>query len=329
LFRRFYMDKLIITCCVHDERPWNWPPEAVVNMPKTIKEVAQSIKDACDAGAAIAHCHVPQTTGGAQGSPFIKENYLELLHLIRQTKIIYEYRGPGPYNCQFRGRMGQGRDRNEKMRVFAPGEWEAKLAEWRAIDLGEDKPDLVNCIIGPQHLDFGEDQHHVMPTLSELEDHMKFMNEKNVKPEFEIWGADCLWNLHHLIKKNLVKKPYWLEIFMGARGSTSPPANIEELQYILKKLPDGCKWELCGYEEPRGTLSPQDWRLYLTQGMTLGGGVRVGMEGYPRFWDGTPAKSNAQIVESIVKIARDIGREVASPDEAREMLGIPKRYKTK
>lgn len=321
------MDKLIITCCVHDERPWNWPAEAIVNMPRTIKEVAQSIREACDAGASIAHCHVPQTTGGAQHSPFIKENYLEILHLIRQTPIIYEYRGPGPYNCQFKGRTGQGRNRSDKQAAFGPGEWEAKLKEWRSIDLGDDKPDMVNCILGPQHLDFGEDQHHVMPTLAELEDHMKFMLEKGVKPEFEVWGADCLYNLRHLIKKGLVKKPYWLEVFMGARGPTSPPANIDELLYILKRLPEDCMWELCGYAKPRGTLTPQESLIYFAQGITLGGGVRVGMEGFPMFWDGTPAKSNAQIVESVVRIARDIGREVATPDETREMLGMPPRRK--
>jgi len=57
----------------------------------------------------------------------------------------------------------------------------------------------------------------------------------------------------------------------------------------------------------------------------MGGNVRVGMEDNPYYWDGVPAKSNAQLVERIVRIARELGREVASPDEARKILGLPKR----
>ncbi|OGA42403.1 MAG: hypothetical protein A3G24_22155, partial [Betaproteobacteria bacterium RIFCSPLOWO2_12_FULL_62_13] len=219
------MEKLIITCCVFREREFWGPPEARVNMPKTIREVADSIRGARDAGAAVVHVHVPETTGGSQNSPFIREKYLELLRLIRQTDVIYEYRGPGPFQCGYAGRKGTG-------------DWETRLKEWREIDLGDDKPDMVVCILGAQHWDGGETQHYVMPTLPELESHMKYMLEKNVKPEFEVWGANSMYNLKHLIKKQLVKPPYWLELFLGASGSTSSPANLEELLYMTKRVPE-------------------------------------------------------------------------------------------
>ena len=88
------MEKLIIECCVHDEGP-AFPPELKLNMPKTIKEVADSVRDACNAGAAVAHVHQPLVEGG---KPFewnekAHEEVLELTRLIRQTDIIFDHRG--------------------------------------------------------------------------------------------------------------------------------------------------------------------------------------------------------------------------------------------
>lgn len=315
------MDKLIITCTPFSERV-QFPPEIMANMPKTIRQVADAIREAHDAGAAAVHVHTPQTKGGIQGSPFIKENYLELLHLVRQTDVIYEYRGPGPYQCGFAGRVSFGPFGRV---AFSPDEWDARLEEWRAIDLGDEKPDMVNCIVGPQHMDHGHTQHHVMPTLSELEGHMQFLRRNNVKPYFEVWGAGALYNVQWLINKGLIDPPYWLELSMGIQGSSDPPANIEELLYITKKLPKDSLWLTWGQSPPRGDLTPQQLLVFLTQAITLGGHVRVGFEDCPWYWDGTPAKSNAQLVERIVRVAREIGREVATSAEAREILRIPAR----
>jgi len=65
----------------------------------------------------------------------------------------------------------------------------------------------------------------------------------------------------------------------------------------------------------------ESWKV-LSTAISLGGHVRVGMEDNPFITAGEYAKSNAQLVEKIIKISRDIGREVATPEEARKMIGL-------
>ena len=75
----------------------------------------------------------------------------------------------------------------------------------------------------------------------------------------------------------------------------------------------------------KGRATTQDQLAIAAHSIALGGHVRVGMEANPYYWDGVPAESNAQIVERIANIARQLGREIASPDEARNMLGLSTR----
>ena len=304
------MEKLIITCCVFDERP-QFPAKDIVNIPKTIKEVADSSKAAHDAGAAVVHVHQPEVKGGSS-SPFNKEAYLDLTRQIRQCDVIYEHRGPGPYACLYEGRLHQD-----------PAAYAAKLKEWRSIDLGDYHPDMTPVIIGPEHMDWGVTQHYVMPNLEELETAMRYYNKVQVKPAFEVWGANSLHNLRRLIGKGVLNSPYWLELCMGVTGSTSPPANVEELLYITKKLPERSMWYTLTHTPPKGDLNPQQMFEFYAQTIIMGGHVRIGQEDCPYFWDGSVAKSNAQIVESIVKFARGLGREIATSTEARQMLGLP------
>ena len=76
--------------------------------------------------------------------------------------------------------------------------------------------------------------------------------------------------------------------------------------------------------QTKGDASSQQQLNLLTQAISLGGHVRIGMEDNPYYSDKVPAESNAQLVERIVRIAKELSRDVATPAEARQMLGIPK-----
>jgi len=101
---------------------------------------------------------------------------------------------------------------------------------------------------------------------------------------------------------------------MGVPGAI--PGTIEDLVYLVSKIPPGSTWSVAGigrYELPLAVHA-----------ILMGGHVRVGFEDNIYYKKGELAKSNAQLVERIVRIAKELGREIATPDEARKILGIRK-----
>jgi 3-keto-5-aminohexanoate cleavage enzyme len=99
---------------------------------------------------------------------------------------------------------------------------------------------------------------------------------------------------------------------MGVPGAI--PGEIDDLLYLVNHIPQGSTWTVAGigrYELPLAVHA-----------ILMGGHVRVGFEDNIYYRKGELAKSNAQLVERIVRLARELGREVATPDEAREILNI-------
>ncbi len=98
-----------------------------------------------------------------------------------------------------------------------------------------------------------------------------------------------------------------------------PPTN-KALIHFIDHLPDNCNFNVSSMD-----YNPYvNWQL-LTQVIILGGHVRVGFEDNPYLAPGMYAKTNAELVEKIVRIAREVGREIASPDEARKIIGVGSR----
>jgi 3-keto-5-aminohexanoate cleavage enzyme len=104
---------------------------------------------------------------------------------------------------------------------------------------------------------------------------------------------------------------------MGWPGGTYTPPDMESMLWFAHHLPKNCVWNL-------SNMDPQTHWMNLSWAICLGGHVRVGWEDNP-YIDGKFADSNARLVEKIVRISRDLGREIATPDEARKMLGIKKK----
>jgi 3-keto-5-aminohexanoate cleavage enzyme len=96
---------------------------------------------------------------------------------------------------------------------------------------------------------------------------------------------------------------------------------VEEIDHRINNLPLDSVYSVTA----RGTAGPLGQTRMLTFVIIKGGHVRLGTQDIPYYTDGVPAKSNAQIVERIVRIATELGREIATPEDAREMLGLPLR----
>jgi len=142
--------------------------------------------------------------------------------------------------------------------------------------------------------------------------------EKGIKPEVEIYNNGQMDDLHALIEKGVFTKPYWVSFVMNMHRNASgfqrySPKHIIHLKDLLP--PDSLFTVL-------GVGYPTQFEA-TTQSILLGGHVRVGFEDNVFMGKDKLAKNNAELVARIIRIARELGRETASPKEAREMLGIP------
>ena len=141
------------------------------------------------------------------------------------------------------------------------------------------------------------------------------MLDHNVKPEMEIWSTGHLGLVQNLIDRKLVKPPYMIQAVMGyASGAYATP---KELIHLLEHSPKQSVWSVLGV----GLLGIP----MCAMGIVLGINVRTGMEDTILYKRGELAKNNAHLIERVVRMARDMGREIATPKQARQMLGLSEK----
>lgn len=139
--------------------------------------------------------------------------------------------------------------------------------------------------------------------------------EHAVKPEVECFHTGAYWNLDFLRKNGALPSPVWATLFFGWQGGAWTPPTHDAVIYMRDHLPADVNWNV-------SVMDPaMQWKL-IPQVIAMGGHVRVGWEDNPYLPDGRLAESNAQLVEVVVRMAGDIGRPVASPTVAREIIGL-------
>lgn len=140
------------------------------------------------------------------------------------------------------------------------------------------------------------------------------MQENGVKPEIEIFDAGMIYNSLYYLKKGVLKAPLHYQFVLGAAGGTA--ATVENLVYLKNLIPEGSTWSALGIGKGHVPI--------MLAAIAMGGHVRVGMEDNVLFAPKVLADSNAQFVTRAANIIRESGNEVATPDEAREILGLNK-----
>lgn len=151
----------------------------------------------------------------------------------------------------------------------------------------------------------------------DLENAIRLMREYGIKPELECFGLDGYQYVNYMIEKGLLDEPGWIHVLFGGSGAIP---GINQLMTAGRILPQKCLLSIIGIGAAQTAI--------LTQSILLGYHVRVGLEDNYYYGPGELAKSNAQMVERVVRIARELGREIATPEQAREMMGLgaPRRY---
>ncbi len=144
----------------------------------------------------------------------------------------------------------------------------------------------------------------------------KVYQETGVKPEIEVFETGMINNALYLQKKGYIKPPLHFDFVLGAPGAM--PGSVKNLLFLSESIPPGSTWSVAGIGKSEIPLA--------TSAIVLGGHVRVGLEDNLFMPDGSPA-SNPLLVQKIVRIAREVGREIATPDEARSILSLNPAFK--
>jgi 3-keto-5-aminohexanoate cleavage enzyme len=261
------------------------------NIPLTPDEIAEDVYRSWNAGASIVHLHARDKNGIATTDP---EVFREIDHRIREKAcdiIIQHSTSPGR----------------------EPG---ARVEDGvRSLDA---QPEMGSADIGVSVVTRKGQEIMNLWTRSFVEGLLKTMNEKGVKPELEVYTPGGMEEVNVMIEKGLLTKPYWITFCLDMHRTIQ---NV--VRYSPKTLVHYV--DLLPADSMFSTMSIAATELpAAVQSILLGGHVRVGFEDNLWYRKGVLAESNAQLVERVVRIGKELGREPATPDEARELLGIPK-----
>ncbi|HLT02045.1 MAG TPA: 3-keto-5-aminohexanoate cleavage protein [Geminicoccaceae bacterium] len=288
-------DKTIITCAVTGNitRPDQHP-----DLPITPEQIANAAIDAAKAGAAIAHIHVRDPKTGAPSMAL--EHYREVVERIRASDtdlIINLTTGPG-------GRFVPSED---DPKVAGPGTTLVRPEE-RVAHVVALKPEI--CSLDLNTMWFGSSV--VINTPKNVTIMAEAIRAAGVKPELEVFDSGDIQLAHQLLDSGVLPRPPLFQVVLGIKnGFVATP---ETLLYAKSLLPADATWAAMG-------IGRMEFPI-VAQACLLGGHVRVGLEDNLYLSKGVLAPSNAALVERAVTIVELLGRTVATPAEARAILGL-------
>ena len=289
-------DKTILTCAVTGNITTRAQNPA---LPVTPSEIAQAVVDAANAGAAIAHVHVrdPATERGSMDVALYSE-VMERVSAAGCDIVLNLTTGEG----------GRFVPDPEDPKRAAPGTTlcppEARVAHVRAL-----RPEI--CTLDFNTMVSGE--RIVINPPANLERMARVIADAGTLPEIELFDSGDLVMAKEFVERGLVPNPPLFQIVLGVRYGAA--ANPETLAYLLSQLPRPCHWAAFG-------IGRQAFRM-LALAYLMGGHVRIGMEDTVHIARGELAKGNGQLVEKAVRIVEDLGGRMATPMEARAILGLP------
>ena len=254
-------------------------------VPYTVEEIVREAKSAVDAGAAIVHLHVRHDDGTPTQSRDRFQECEEAIYKECPNVILIPSTG---------GAVGMSPEERLQSTDTSP------LPEMATLDCG-------TCNFGDEIFD------NTMPTMRAFG---KRMMERGIKPEYECFEMGHLDTILTMARKGQVPgAPMQFNFVLGVPGCT--PATVDNLCWLVKNIPTGSTWTATGIGRYAFQLA--------APAIVMGGNVRVGFEDNLYLERGVLAKSNGELVDKVVRMAKLLGREVANSDEAREILGLKQR----
>jgi uncharacterized protein (DUF849 family) len=301
------MEKVVVTCAITGGAS----PAGNPYLPKTPAEQVVSAVEAYNAGASVIHIHGrnPET-----GMPEHDARFLaDAIGPIKQKCpgiIINVTTGGSGKRCDGDYLFKENPKESVKGRVSVVPE----LAK-----SPDTKPDLASFNSGSPVIDIYSGAQkdwllkfvmvHTFPDMAYI---AKVMQDCGVKPEFECYDVGMINNALTLKNLGYLEGSLYFQCVMGVMGCI--PATPENLLHMVHQIPKEYPWSVCA-----AGLSEYPM---ITMGLLLGGNVRIGFEDNIYLNPGVQAKTNAEMVEKAVRLAHELGREIASPAEARKILGL-------
>lgn len=285
--------------------------ESNPNLPESLHEQVQSTYDAYNAGASLVHIHRRAPDDLSQMSQDA-EDFLEVNRMIRERcpDIIINNTCIG------------GRFIDIANQTVGPNLWASLPAkpEVASIDLTaistKMKIGARNAPLIPVKDEHTFNFDYIMTQDDAIITAKKFI-KYDVKPELELFDLGNISYIYDLINEDVVQKPYWVQMLFGGNGILPTPDNMLAAS---RMLPKDSLFSVIGIGACQTAM--------VTLAIILGHHVRVGLEDNVFYAPRELANSNAQLVERVVRIANELGRPIATPTQARDMMGLgaPRQY---
>jgi uncharacterized protein (DUF849 family) len=298
-------NKVIVTCAVTGSIH---TPSMSPYLPVTAEEIAEAAIAAAEAGASIIHLHARDPkTGKPNQTPEAFEPFLKVIKQ-RSNCVLNLTTGGSPFMTV--------EERLRPAATFQP--------EVASLNMGS-----MNFGLFPMLQRYSEFKHAWEPEMLEASRDLVFrnsfkdieyvlstMSQSGTRFEFECYDTSHLYNLSHFLERGLVKPPLFIQTVFGLLGGIGPhPEDVMHMKRTADRLfGDKFKWSVLGAGRNQMPLA--------TMAAALGGNVRVGLEDSLWIAKGKLAETNAQQVATIRRVIEGLGLEVASPDEARQMLDL-------
>jgi uncharacterized protein (DUF849 family) len=287
--------KVIITCAITGNLT---RPEQSPYLPITPQQIADSALEAAEAGAAVAHIHVrdPETGRPSMGIDLYRD-VMDRTRARNGRLIINLTTGPG----------GRFVPSEEDPKIAGPGTT-LMLPEKRVEHIERLRPEICTLDLNTMN-SAGQVVINTPPNVRRMAGRMR---AAGVLPELELFDSGDIHLARDLIAEGTLKGPPLCTLVLGVKYGFNP--SPETMMYARNLLPEGSIW--AGFGIGRSEF-PMVAQSYL-----LGGHVRVGLEDNLYMSKGVLAKSNAELVAHAALILKSLGAAIATPNDAREMLGL-------
>jgi uncharacterized protein (DUF849 family) len=298
-------NKIIITCAVTGSIH---TPSMSPYLPVTAAEIAEAAIGAAEAGAAIVHLHARNPADGRPDqSPEAFEPFLKIIKQ-RSNLVVNLTTGGSPFMSV--------EERIRPAAVFKP--------EVASLNMGS-----MNFGLFPMLARFKNFKHAWEPEMLENSKDLVFrnsfkdiryaletLNETGTRYEFECYDTSHLYNLHYFFTEGLVQAPLFIQTVFGLLGGIGAhPDDLMHMKRTADRLfGDNYRWSVLGAGKSQMPLA--------AMAAAMGANVRVGLEDSLWLGKGKLAESNAAQVSQVRKIIEGLGLEIATPDEAREILAL-------
>lgn len=281
-------DKVVITCAISGVLATR---KQCAGIPYTPAEIAAECKRAYDAGASVVHIHARNDDGSPTFEPSV---FAAIKEEIRKLCPVILNFSTGTITDDVTQQV-------EYIKTVRPEIGAVNMGSMNYAKYSANKKQFVFDMIFPN-------------PYSKILKLLEAMKEAGVKPELECFDAGHTAGIQPLLDMGALAEPYQFSFIVNVLGGI--PGRIESLQLQTKIMPAGSEWEVIG-------ISHGHWKM-LASALVLGGNIRTGLEDHLYLPNGEMARNNGDLVEVAARMTRDMGREVATVEEAREILDLGK-----